>query len=409
MSSQRSSSEAMRESVPSKSVSVRFAARLGIATLCRLVLNTARRFAYPFAPVLSRGLGVSIPAVTSMIAATQATGIVGVVLGPMADRLGYRRMMLAGLGMLAVGMLAAAFLPVYSVVFIGLVLAGLGKTAFDPAIQAYVSERVPFERRGLAIGVLEFSWAGSTLLGIPLLAILIDRTGWRSPFFVLGALGVIGIVAVLLFIPADSYTSRASKENPESVFGAFRVLLGNRVARGVLGFIFLVSLGNDNLFVSYGAWLEDAFQVNILLLGAITGAIGFAELLGEGLVVLISDRIGLKRAAIAGVVLCILSYSVLPLVGGALPVAMGGLFMVFLAFEFTVVSGISLSTEALPEYRATMMAAFFAAAGIGRILGALAGGVIWTTMGIPGIGLASAFFSALALLSLMWGMKGWHK
>jgi MFS transporter, DHA1 family, inner membrane transport protein len=33
------------------------------ATFFRLVLNTARRFVYPFAPALSRGLGVSLSSI----------------------------------------------------------------------------------------------------------------------------------------------------------------------------------------------------------------------------------------------------------------------------------------------------------------------------------------------------------
>ena len=53
-------------------------------TLCRLVLNTARRFAYPFAPALSRGLGVPLTAITSLIAVNQATSILGFVFGPVA-------------------------------------------------------------------------------------------------------------------------------------------------------------------------------------------------------------------------------------------------------------------------------------------------------------------------------------
>ena len=36
------------------------ASSLGAAIFSRFVLNTARRFAYPFAPVLSRGLGVPL-------------------------------------------------------------------------------------------------------------------------------------------------------------------------------------------------------------------------------------------------------------------------------------------------------------------------------------------------------------
>ena len=59
--------------------------KMGVATVCRLVLNTARRFAYPFAPVLSRGLGVPITAITSLIAVNQATAIIGMFFGPIAD------------------------------------------------------------------------------------------------------------------------------------------------------------------------------------------------------------------------------------------------------------------------------------------------------------------------------------
>jgi len=68
---------------------------VGTVVLCRLLLNTARRFAYPFAPALSRGLGVSLTAFTSIIAVNQATTLLGMFFGPLADRLGYRLMMLA--------------------------------------------------------------------------------------------------------------------------------------------------------------------------------------------------------------------------------------------------------------------------------------------------------------------------
>jgi MFS family permease len=91
---------------------------MGLATACRLVLNTARRFAYPFAPVLSRGLGVPLTAITSLIAVNQATSIIGMFFGPVADLLGYRLMMLAGLGMLATGMFAGGFLPFYGVILV---------------------------------------------------------------------------------------------------------------------------------------------------------------------------------------------------------------------------------------------------------------------------------------------------
>ena len=121
-----------------------------VTALCRLVLNTARRFVYPFAPALSRGLGVPLTAITSLIAVNQATSVIGLFFGPVADRLGYRLMMLTGMALLVVGMFAGGFLPFYGVILIALFLAGLGRSIFEPALQAYVGARVPFHRRCLA-------------------------------------------------------------------------------------------------------------------------------------------------------------------------------------------------------------------------------------------------------------------
>jgi MFS family permease len=109
---------------------------IGPAAFCRLVFNTARRFAYPFAPVLSRSLGVPLTAVTSMIAVNQATAMLGLFFGPLADRMGYRLMMLSGLALLVGGMFAAGFFPFFTMVLIAFFLAGLGKSIFDPAVQA---------------------------------------------------------------------------------------------------------------------------------------------------------------------------------------------------------------------------------------------------------------------------------
>jgi len=386
-----------------------FAVRIGTATLCRLLLNTSRRFAYPFAPVLSRGMDVPLVAVTSAIAANQGTSVVAIGIGPIADRFGYRRVMLAGLGMLSLGMLAAAALPLYGVFLAALVLAGLGKSAFDPAIQAYVSERISFERRGLAIGIIETAWAGSTLVGIPLIAVLIDRMGWRAPFLALGVLGVVGAAAIWWLIPPDSRPERSPSSTRDNVFRSLAVLSKDRAARGVLAYALLVSLGNDSLFVVYGTWLEDAFAVNVLVLGAITGGIGLAELGGEVLVATLSDRVGLKRSVIVGVVLCSLAYVALPIIGMTFSAAVAGLLVIFLVFEFMVVSAISLSTELLQALRATMIAALFATAGVGRIIGALIGGPIWLAGGITAVSLTSSGFSVIGLAALLWGLHGWQR
>jgi predicted MFS family arabinose efflux permease len=357
--------------------------------------------------MLSRGLGVSLTAVTSLIAVNQATALLGVFFGPVADRFGYRLIMLGGLGMLVLGMLGAGILPVYYVVMAALFLAGLGKSVFDPAIQAYVSSHVTYQHRGRAIGLLETSWAGSTLIGIPCMALLINWMGWRAPFYFLGLIGLAGMVAIGFLIPKNNHSNLKEKE-----INAFRAawphLLGNRSALGALGYSFCVSIANDNLFVIYGIWLERSFGISVVLLGIGTGVIGLAELCGEGLTAVFSDRWGLKKSVAFGVLITVGNYMLIPWYGKSLPFALTGIFLVFLSFEFMIVSSLSLCTEILPQYRATMMSAYLAAGGLGRVLGAMMGVQVWLAGGIMATGVVSAVLTMLAFLSLTLGLKGWR-
>lgn len=379
-------------------------AQLGLITLVRLCVNTSRRFAYPFAAVLGRGLGVPLPAITSLIAANQITGLLGPLFGPLSDRWGYRTMMLVGLGLLAGGMLAGGLWPWYGVIALALFLAGLAKVIFDPALQAYIGERVPYARRGLAIGLTEFSWAGSTLIVVPLIGLLMERWGWRAPFFLLGGVGLSGLLVMRWLLPSEPRRT-ATERRGAGFREAWLTLRDSRAALGAVLFAFLVAMANDLLFVVYGPWLEQSFALSTVALGASTTVIGVAELVGEGTTAALADRLGLKRAVVGGGLLVAFSYLGLPLVGHTLLLALGGLFLIFLAFEFMMVSMISLLTELVPGARATMLAAALAAAGLGRVCGSLLGGPLWLAGGLWATGLLAAALSGLGVGCLAGGLR----
>ena len=375
------------------------------ASLCRILLNTARRFAYPFAPVLSRGLDVPLTAVTSMIAVNQATGVLGMLFGPLADRFGYRLMMMTAMGLLVAGMLASGLLPLYGVVLIGLFLAGLGKNVFDPAIQAYAGEHIAFERRGLVIGVLEFSWAGSTLIGVPLIGLLIDRYGWRSPFFALAAAGLLGLLALMLTVSGDRPRSFIRPARACGRPGACSCDTGRLSVLWASFFSSVPPTTTCSWSTALG-W-NSRIRLSVVALGLGTGMIGLAELVGEFLTAILADRIGLKSAVGGGCWLRCSIYLILPFAGRIFR-GLAGLFVVFLVFEFTMVCFLSLSTELMPSQRATMMYRYLAAAGLGRVLGALIGGPVWMAGGITG---NRNHFSAVQRTGarlFLWGFRGWR-
>ncbi len=114
------------------------------ATFSKLLLNTSRRFIYPFAPAIARGLGIPLTSVTNLIAINQITSVLGPFFAPFGDRYGYKIMLLIALSCLTVGMFAAGFMPLYSVLLVSLFLAGLAKNIYDPALQAMVGASVHY-------------------------------------------------------------------------------------------------------------------------------------------------------------------------------------------------------------------------------------------------------------------------
>jgi predicted MFS family arabinose efflux permease len=255
---------------------------------------------------------------------------------------------------------------------------------------------------------MEISWAGSTLLGIPLIALLIDHMGWRSPFFVMGITGILGAFTVAFFFPGTP-KGVARPAPAQSYKKILKILLKDKPSLGAMAYVFFFSAAIDNLFVVYGAWLEKAFGVGIVVLGLGTSVIGVAELVGEVMVATLSDRFGLKRVVTLGIMFCIVTYGLLPFISQSFYLALAGLFVHFLFFEFTIISSLALCTELRPEMRATMIAGFTAAAGLGRIVGALIGGPIWLTGGIVATGMISAGLTVLALISIRLGLRGWRK
>jgi len=98
------------------------------------------------------------------------------------------------------------------------------------------------------------------------------------------------------------------------------------------------------------------------------------------------------------------AYLFLPISEISLFTAFLGLFMIFIFFEFSYVSFLSLCTELIPDSRATMMALYFVAAGLGRVSGAFAGGFIWKSAGMGYVCTVSSIFTIIAVLFLIQGI-----
>jgi len=385
------------QSTPLNGPGLRLRYQIALFTLARLVLNTGHRMIYPFLPTFARGLGVSLETVALGVTARAGLGLVSPLLGALADRHGRRRSMLAGLTVFAASMLLVTVWPTYPALFVALVMAGVGKHIFDPAMQAYIGDRVGYAQRGLAIAVTEVSWSGAFLFSIPVLGWLIARTDtWQTPYPLLGGAALLALAVLWRVIPPDSMGTGYRPTLREGI----RLILAHRAALAILLMGFLISTSNETIGIIYGAWMEDAFALKVTALGASAIVIGLAELTGEGAVAGFVDRIGKRRAAAGGITANIAAALLLPALEFRVETALLGLFLFYLTFEFAIVSAIPLLSELVPGARATLMAGNVMAFSAGRMLGALIGPALFS-VGLLANCTVAALGDALAVAALL--------
>ena len=365
-------------------------------TFTRLVLNTMYRMVYPFLPVFSRGLGVDLQLVSLAVTARSALGASGPFLAFIADHRGRKTGMITGLALFSLGAAIVALWPTFPGFLLTLILTMVGKYVFDPSMQAYLGDRVPYQRRGLILAVTELGWSLSFILGIPLAGFLIARQGWLSPFPLLALLGLLTLGGLYWILPKDP----APSENHASTWRNIQSVLSYKPVLVSLAMSSLVIAANEVVNLVFGVWMEDAFGLKIAALGAASAVIGLSELGGEALSARLTDRLGKTRAVGAGIISNSLAALILPILGYSLPGAMIGLFLFYITFEYTVVSAIPLMTEFVPQARATLMATSIAGASLGRAFGALIATPLYS-ISIMGSALAALLLNLLGLLALI--------
>lgn len=370
--------------------------QLLIFMFLRAIFNTMHRMVYPFLAVFARGLGVDLTTFSFAITARSLVGALGPLFAPLADQRGRKFGMLAGALSFAVGMGLVAFSPNLITLSAAMVLAILGKYLFDPAMQAYFGDRIPYGKRGTALAITEVAWSLSFIAGVPLMGVLINRYGWTAPFPLLAALGV-GMIAVIWWmIPHEDVHHKPTTDSR----GNFRAVLTNIPALAGIFIALWASASNELVNLIFGVWLEDSFGLKIAALAGASAVIGLSELSGEGLVALTTDRLGKTRALTIGLISNAVSALLLPFIGTTQLGALVGLFFYYITFEYIMVSHIPLMSELVPQARATLLSFNLTGHSLGRAIGALLSTFIYQQFGFFPIVLVSIFFNVLALLAL---------
>jgi predicted MFS family arabinose efflux permease len=323
--------------------------------IARAALHAPTRMVYPFLAVLARGMGVEINTISLIVSLRALVATLSPLYVSLANWRGTRVGMSIGLGVFIFSAALVTFLPGFPTFALALVLMLVGGIIFVNTMQGYLGGAIPYEKRGVLMALAELGWSFSLIFGVPFAGWLIARGGWSAPFPAFAVLGVVFLILLLWGVfPKEknrqntpSAASFAIK-NLKTVFASPQALLGMAL---FIGF----SASNEVVNLVFGVWLEDTQGMDIAALAGATAVIGLSELLGELLTSWIIDRLGKRRSIIYGLVGSLAVSLALPYMGGSRALAVAGLFLFFITFEFTIVSSTIFMSEVEPESRVTLM------------------------------------------------------
>lgn len=265
----------------------------------------------PVLPQLARHFGVSLSAATFVITAFAVMRLCAAPpTGLLIQRLGERRIYVAGVLIVALSTAACAFAETYWQLLVFRALGGIGSTMFFVSALGLMIRMSPADARGRVAGMFSGAFLVGSVAG-PIVGSLTAGLGLSAPFVIYGVLLLIAAAVVLVSLRGSSVAAPAAKDE---LAVTVRVALRHRAYRAALLSNFATGWSMFGLrFALVPLFVAEVLDHH----PGVAGLALTAFALGNVSVVMysgrLSDRIGRKPLLIAGLALSGASTAVLGL------------------------------------------------------------------------------------------------
>ncbi|MFI6208103.1 multidrug effflux MFS transporter [Streptomyces sp. NPDC051041] len=261
----------------------------------------------PGFPAMGDALGASSSSVQLTMTAFLAGLVAGqLLIGPVSDGLGRRRLLLAGSAGFALFSLVCAVAPNAEVLTAARFLQGVAGAAGMVLARAVLTDRfhgAELPRRfALLSQIMGVAPIAAPVLGGAVLAV----STWRAVFVVLAALGVLLLLAVGKAVPESLPPERRHSGGVKSTFRAMGGLLGRRV---FMGYVLVVAFAAAALFAYIGGSsfvFENLHGVSSTAYSLIFAANAVGMLIAGAVFAKLAGRVALNTLLTVGVGLVLL-------------------------------------------------------------------------------------------------------
>ena len=367
-----------------------------LAALCVASFLAALNFfaATPFYPEIAVDLRTSVPLlgqVTTLMILISAG--LGLAIGPLADRYGYRWPLVVGVLAVAVNLVGIGLAPSFNVMLLFSIFGGLGDALVFGLPLAIAGLLYSGDAQRRAISWTLGSLSSAAIVGVPLLTLLGDATSWRTSLVTAGVFSGGTALFVATSLPPD-------RRRPDSEFGLRRLVRAYTpllthvpTLRQFLGTV-LRAVTWIGMLTYLGAFLADELGLSTREIGLVytIGGGGFAlgsfagsRVLGQAVQV----RVAMLNVAVAVAVAGLLWSSG---VWVAVPLLFG---LAFTAAVASLGTAIILAKES-PAGIGTTMVLNGSMLNLGSALGAALGGLLIGVGGYHALALGLPLFAVAA-------------
>ncbi|HSR42052.1 MAG TPA: MFS transporter [Longimicrobiales bacterium] len=270
---------------------------LVVFALWLLVFSSASQIMIisPILPRIGEELEIADSVLGTLVSAySLMVGIFAIISGPISDRVGRRRILLLGTGIMTVALLCHGLVVGYWSFLLVRVFAGVAGGVLSGAAVSYIGDYFPYNRRGWATGWVMSGAAFGQIIGIPLGIVLAGEMGFRTPFYLFAATMAMTVVLIFFKLPQpDVYRTEERLTLSGAARDYWAMLRQSEIAFASLAF-FLMFLGVSLYVVYLPTWLERDLGLTSGQIATLFLIGGIANVLTGPQAGKLSDRIGRK-------------------------------------------------------------------------------------------------------------------
>ncbi len=187
---------------------------VGTLALSALLVSAGTSMANLALPSIAEEFSLSFSAVRWIVLSyLLAITLFSLVAGRLADLNGRRNILLLGAAMFSAGTFISSFSFSFSALIFGRVIQGIGAAALAVLPIAIITDTLPDQKMGRAIGFLATMSAVGTATGPLISGLLIAEFGWRTIFSAMVALGIFTLLLIFKFVRLSESSSHNKQQS----------------------------------------------------------------------------------------------------------------------------------------------------------------------------------------------------